>query len=149
MVQGIGISIVIIITTLLPTVNAIYSILIIMTAITGLIPYLLMFASYIRLKKMEKLQAKGESTEEFYEISKSKQFSTFVSIVGLISVIFGIVTSFFPPSDYTTTGQIVFFELLSIGGPILLSWIGWRMFSKYEQKRDTGEIQSTNNSLSE
>ncbi|RHW65409.1 amino acid permease [Clostridium botulinum] len=148
LVQGIGISIVIIITTLLPTVNAIYSILIIMTAITGLIPYLLMFASYIRLKKMEKLQAKGESTEEFYEISKSKQFSTFVSIVGLISVIFGIVTSFFPPSDYTTTGQIVFFELLSIGGPILLSWIGWRMFSKYEQRRDTSEIQSKNNFVS-
>ncbi|NEZ46466.1 amino acid permease [Clostridium niameyense] len=138
LVQAVGISIVIAITTLLPTVNAIYSILIIMTAITGLIPYLLMFSAYIKIKKREKTET--NSTEDFYEISKSKNFSIVVGIIGFLSVVFGIVTSFFPPSDYTTTRQIIFFELLSIGGPILLSWIGWKMFGNYEKKKSQQKI---------
>lgn len=129
-VQAIGISVVITVTTLLPSVNAIYSILIIMTAITGLIPYILMFGAYIKIKKKEKAGVKSET----YEISKSKKFSILVGIVGFLCVVLGIVTSFVPPADYKTVGQIVYYESLTIGGPLLLIYLGYKMYSNYEKK---------------
>ncbi|SHE33819.1 amino acid/polyamine/organocation transporter, APC superfamily [Thermoanaerobacter uzonensis DSM 18761] len=126
--QAILVSLIIISTTFLPTVEIIYAVLVLMTTITYFIPYLFMFSSFITLRKKYK-----DITRPFM-IPGNKVLPYLVAIIGFLSVMLAIVLSFIPPSDLKTMKDIVIYEIEVIGGPFILGFIGYLLYIRYEKK---------------
>ncbi|MGI1690423.1 amino acid permease [Thermoanaerobacter uzonensis] len=126
--QAILVSLIIISTTFLPTVEIIYAVLVLMTTITYFIPYLFMFSSFITLRK------KYKDVRRPFMIPGNKVLPYLVAIIGFLSVMLAIVLSFIPPSDLKTMKDIVIYEIEVIGGPFILGFIGYLLYIRYEKK---------------
>ena len=102
--MGVIVSVIILITNFLPTVDSMYQIMILMATILYFIPYLYMVVSYLKL-------AKGK-------------LKYIVGISVIISLVLGILFSFQPPKDLHTTHEIWVYELELILGPTIFIAIG-------------------------
>mgnify|MGYP003081374571 FL=1 len=72
--QAVIVTVIILGTQFIPTVDAIYNVLVTMTALTALFPYVLLFMAYIKLRKTR------PDEERPYEVSKN--VNTAVSVAG-------------------------------------------------------------------
>ncbi|MEQ6360557.1 amino acid permease [Thermoanaerobacter thermohydrosulfuricus] len=126
--QALLVSLIIISTTFLPTVEIIYAVLVLMTTITYFIPYLFMFSSFITLRKKHK-----DITRPF-KIPGGEWLPYLITIVGFLSVTLAIVLSLIPPTDLKTTKDIIVYELEVGGGPFVLGFIGYLLYVRYEKK---------------
>jgi amino acid transporter len=128
LVQAGLISFIAIATSFLPSVNNIYQVLILMTTITYFLPYLLMFAAFLKLR---------ESCPEVprpYRIPGGKVFAWAIALSGLFSVVLAIVLPFFPSPDLKTGKDILLYEIEIGGGPLLFAWLGWMVYSRREKR---------------
>lgn len=107
--QGFIISIVVIMTNLLPNVNLMYQALIIMATVLYFIPYLFVVFAYIKAANLMK---------------KNKKITYLLSYGVLISTIFGILISFTPTADLKNLHDIMIYELELIAGPLLFILVG-------------------------
>ncbi len=113
--QGIFISIIIIITSVLPSVNAMYQVLVLMATILYFIPYLYLAIAYIR-----SLDALGMNKVWGYLLGGG----VFVSIV------MGIIVSFVPSADLKTAHDIWIYESELVLGPLFLIALGWLLYRR-------------------
>ncbi|APC80178.1 TPA: APC family permease [Clostridium botulinum] len=123
--QAVIVSIILLTTTLLPSVDAIYNVLVTMTALTSLFPYVLLFRSYIKLRQDRPNEVRP------YEMSKNNRKAIFIANMVLIISVIGIVLSAAPVMP--TLGENIVYELEMIGGAILVIGIGlwkWNNFVK-------------------
>ena len=107
------------------TVDAIYNVLVTMTALTALFPYVLLFMAYIKLRKTR------PDEERPYEVSKN--VNTAVSVAGLLMglTVLGVILSASPVMK--TFEDNVIYEAEMILGAIFIIVVGlgiWNRFVK-------------------
>lgn len=110
---------------LLPSVDTIYNVLVTMTALTALFPYVLLFAAYIKLRKTR------PNEDRPYEISKNNKTSIRIAYMVLIVVILGIVFSASPVMP--TLRENIIYEVQMFGGAFVVIFSGiiiWNNFVK-------------------
>lgn len=111
--QGVLVSIIMLFTGFLPTVNTMYQILVLMATVLYFIPYIYLVCAYIKSAKQLKL---------------SKPFVNIFGGVTLIAVLFGIAVSFVPSSDLKTAKDIIHYEIELVCGPLIFLIFGWLLY---------------------
>lgn len=140
LLQGIIVSLILLITTLLPSVDAIYNALLTMTALTSLFPYALLFASYIKLRK-ERPNEKRE-----YSMARNNNICIYIATMVLAITVIGILLSAAPVMK--TLKENIIYEVEMIGGGFLIILLGLKIWDRFVRR--TGfkeEVRNINNSL--
>ncbi len=123
--QAIIVTIILLGTNLLPSVDAIYNILITMTALTALFPYVLLFLSYSKLRK------KYPNEKRPYEMIKNNKIAIAISNTVLAVTILGILLSAAPVMKTFQDNLIYEFEMIGGGLGVILAGLAiWRSFEK-------------------
>lgn len=129
--QAVIVSIIIISTTLLPSVNAVYEMLLLMTTITYFVPYLFMFTAFIQLRK------KFPKVVRPYRIPGGNWLGYLCAIVGLITVIVAIILPFImPPNDLVTAKDILIYRVELITGLLFFLGLGYIIYVSYEKRKE-------------
>jgi len=118
-VQAIIITIIMIITTIMPSVQSIYMTLVLMSTMFMFITYFILLIAFIKMK----FSSKDASSEELFEIPGKKTGALIATLVALASVVVTIVIPIVSP-----TGNFIAYESQIIGGPILFAIIGWLIY---------------------
>lgn len=111
--MGVLVSIIIILTNLVPGINNMYQVLVLMATILYFIPYLYLALAYIKLRR------------------KLDLHSGLIYLIGVLvfaSVCLGIIFSFAPPADLTNHRDIVIYEAELVLGPALFIFAGWALY---------------------
>ena len=116
-----------------PAVETIYNVLITMTALTSLFPYVLLFAAYIKIKR-KKVDKPG-----LYQMSKNKKWGCFLGYMELVICVIAIVCSALPVM--TTFKENVVYEVEMIGGGLLVIVSGLWLWKRSGLKNKTFEIE--------
>lgn len=114
--QGVLVTIMLLLTDLLPNVNAMYEVLVLMATVLYFIPYLILIIAYLKIRK----------TSETVFLNKPLYW--LAAIVTFASVVLGIALSFVPTSDLTTHHAVVIYELELILGPVIFLALGTLLF---------------------
>ena len=111
--------------------ETIYNVLVTMTALTSLFPYVLLFAAYIKIKKEK------EDKPELYQMTTNKKWGCFLGYSELVICGIAIVCSALPVMS--TTGENIIYEIELIGGAlfVLLSGLWLWKRSGLENKMGT------------
>lgn len=119
-----------------PAVETIYNVLITMTALTSLFPYVLLFAAYIRIKRQK------EDKPELYQMTKNKKWGCFLGVSELVICGVAIVCSALPVMN--TVRDNIIYEVEMIGGGLLVIlsglWI-WKRSGLHNQTFDIRKIE--------
>ena len=118
LLQGALITILILLTTYLPGVNDMYMVLILMASVVYFLPCVLLCISYFNMRRKNTL---AKTIFGF-------KTAIVLSILSLLSLVFGIVITFVPESGLHTTQAIVVYEAELIGGPILFILAGYWIY---------------------
>ena len=108
LVQGVVVTIIILCTSLLPSVNLMYQVLILMTTIVYFIPYFFVLIAYVKFK-----HGGGRGA---YTVPGGKAGAWILSCLVFLSLIFAILVSFVPTSNLGSMKEIVIYEAELIGG---------------------------------
>ena len=106
--MGILVTIIVLLTNFLPSVNVMYQVLILMATVLYFIPYLYLVITYIKLM--------------------DNSYRYVLGVLVFISTSLGILFSFQPPSDITSTQEIKIYELELLFGPLAFILIGWLLY---------------------
>jgi len=123
--QAAIVSVLLICTSLFPGVDAIYNVLVTMTALTALFPYVLLLISYIKLKKEKKMK------NQMYVMAQKDSTCIWIGRIVLALCVVGIVLTCTPVMGDLKSNII--YEMEMIGGGLLVIVTGlllWRYFSK-------------------
>lgn len=128
--QSLIITIVVIATSFLPSVNVFYETLVLMATITYFIPYLVMFAAFLKLRKSH------PHRERPYRVPGGKFSVWAISAIGFSSVLLAIVLPFFiPPADLASAHDILMYKIEIAMGPIIFFILGYFIYWLYERKQ--------------
>jgi amino acid transporter len=116
-VIGVVVTLIVIVTQYLPTVNSIFTVLVLMGTIVYFLPYLFLAVGYIKLRKANRLRHPLFSPQIAYT----------AAVFLFISVFLGICLSFSPTSDLKTTKDLIIYEAELILGPLLFVCLGYLM----------------------
>ncbi|HMM19363.1 MAG TPA: amino acid permease [Selenomonadales bacterium] len=124
--QTIVISLLLLGVNLLPSVDSLYNLLVNMTALTALFPYLILFASYIKLRK--------ERPNEERPYSMCADNNTAIAIAKMVLVVStaGIVLSAAPVMG--TTYDNIVYEVQMFGGGLVVIYSAFYIWSRYMKK---------------
>lgn len=127
--QAVLVTVIVLVTALLPSVNDMYQVMVLMTTAVYFIPYVLLIVAYVRIK------ARGEVGA--FKVPGHKGGAYFVSATVFLSLILGIALCFVPGSNLTTHHALVTYETELIAGPIILVLVGmgfyWRRRFRYQE----------------
>lgn len=116
--QGGLVSIIMLITGLLPSVNSMYQVLVLMATILYFIPYLFLAVVYVRSIKV---------------VGINKWLGLLLAAGVFISILLGIIVSFFPTADLQTAHDIICYEAELILGPLFFIVLGWFLYRRRKQ----------------
>ncbi|MEI8055640.1 MAG: APC family permease [bacterium] len=128
--QALGVTLIIICTSFLPTINAFFTTLVLLAAITQFIPYVFMFLAFIklRIKYPDKLRP--------YRVPGCKFIGYLVSGMGLFSVFLAIALLFIlPPNNLQSAHDILFFRIELAVGPIVFAAVGYAIHKLFEMRQ--------------
>lgn len=129
-IQSMIMTIVILSTALLPSVNVLYETLVLMATITYFIPYLFMFMAFLKLRRTQPEKPRP------YHIPGGKFLAYLITIVGFLSVLIGIILPCVaPPKDVATLHDLIIYRIEIIIGPILFLILGYWIYARYERRR--------------
>ncbi len=114
--EGILVTLIILATSLLPSVNLMYQALMLMTTVIYFIPYLLLMIAYVRFKWVG---GKGS-----YVVPGGKVGSLILSSFVLIVLLFAIAVSFVPTDNLVGFREIFIYEAELIGGTVVVVLMG-------------------------
>lgn len=97
---------------LFSAVETIYNVLVTMTALTSLFPYVLLFAAYIKIK------SEKEDKPELYQMTRNKKWGCFLGYSELVICGVAIVCSALPVMG--TTSENIIYEIELIGGALFV-----------------------------
>ncbi|MCF4151526.1 amino acid permease [Dethiosulfovibrio sp. F2B] len=123
--QATIVTIILLAINLLPSVDIIYNVLVTMTALTSLFPYILLFTSYIKLRRTRPDEVRP------YVIAKDANTAILIASVVMVVVIGGILLPLAPAMP--TLRENVIYEIEIIGGAVVVIFSGlwiWRKFVK-------------------
>ena len=130
--QSVVVSVIILGTSLLPSVNVFYETLVLMATITYFLPYLAMFMTFFKLRK------DYPNIKRPYRVPGGNVFAWIVAAVGFSSVLLAIVLPFIiPPQDVTTVHDILMYRLEIASGPIFFFALGYIIYAVYEHRQNT------------
>lgn len=112
--QGVLVTVIVLATKFLPSVESIYLILILMATIVYFLPFIFLSLTYIRLRRKQRLKK--------IFIPKWLVYPLAITVITAVSL--AIALSFVPPEDLKTTRDIIIYELELGGGPLLFLLIG-------------------------
>ncbi|RTL11397.1 MAG: amino acid permease [Neisseriaceae bacterium] len=118
--QGVMVTVIVMATKFMPTVNAMYMVLILMATIIYFIPYLFLVIAYLKLRHNNALVKKILTNR----MAKLMAFLTFTS------VLMAIILTIIPSADIVKRSDIVLYELELIGGPLLFYLSGVIIYSR-------------------
>lgn len=124
--QAILVTVIILAFQFIPSVDAIYNVLVTMTALTALFPYVLLFMSYIKLRKTR------PDEERPYEISKNTGTAVSVATLVLIVTVIGIICSAAPVMP--TWEDNLIYEAEMIFGAVVVIGTGLGLWSRFVKK---------------
>jgi amino acid transporter len=114
--QAILVTVILLLTSLMPSVNDMYQVLVLMATVLYFIPYLLLAITYMKIRKAGHF---GQFKMPW------KNYGTMILVTStLFSVGLGILLSFVPTSDLTSNKAVVIYELELILGPVIFIAIG-------------------------
>lgn len=128
--QAAIVTILLLATSLLPGVDTIYNVLVTMTALTSLFPYILLFLAYIKIKRKKKEDA------SLYSMTNNKKLGEGLAWMELVICVIAIMLSAFPVMGNFHDNLI--YEIEMIGGGLLVILSGlliWRR-SGLSNKKD-------------
>lgn len=129
-IQAVIVSIVVLATALLPSVNVFYETLVLMATVTYFIPYLIMFMAFLKLRRTHPHKPRP------YHVPGGKPFAYLISIVGFISVLSAIILPFWaPPKDISTLHDLIFYRIEIAFGPVFFFILGYLIYAIYEHKQ--------------
>lgn len=117
MFMGILVSLVVILTNTLPSIENMYQILVLMATILYFIPYLFLAVVFVKFR---------------HQLRLPNFFVYTLSLFVFSSIILGISFSFEPPGNLTTIREIIQYEAQMIGGATIIIGLG---FWLYKRKR--------------
>ncbi len=118
--QAILVSVVILLTTLLPSVADMYQVLVLMTTALYFLPYVLLIFAYFRIKN------RNLSTPDLIPGGRASAYG--LGILTLISLLFGIGFCFVPTAGMSPHALFVY-EAELIGGPVILVVAGMLFYT--------------------
>lgn len=122
-------SIVILLTSLMPSVNTFYEILVLMATITYFIPYLAMFFAFLKLRRTEKHVYRP------YKVPGGKFLPHFMAYLGIFSVLLAILLPFlFSPEDIQDHYHILLYRLELIAGVVFFGILGYYIYKRHEKR---------------
>lgn len=124
--QAVFVSIIIILTEFLPGVDVIYNVLVTMTSLVALFPYVMLISSYIRLRKTY------PDLERPYSMAKKNLTCIRIAYSTLAVTIIGIMLSLTPAMK--TFSENIFYEAELIGGSVFFILVGLLIWNNYEKK---------------
>lgn len=125
--QTVIVSLLLVATSLFPGVDAIYNILVTMTALTALFPYVLLILAYIRIKQKDMIK------EPVYVFNENKNVCINIARIVLFLCIIGIVFTCTPIMGSFKLNLI--YEIEMIGGGLLVMLSGLLIWRHYEKKK--------------
>lgn len=137
MFQAVLVSSILTLTALLPNVDTIYNILVTMTALTSLFPYVLLFLSYIKLRKDNK------NIERDYTMTKNDFVAINIGRFLLVVTLLGVILTATPVMS--TLKDNIIYEIEMIGGGALVIISGlmmWRRYEKSLESNSSGSLKS-------
>jgi amino acid transporter len=102
----------------LPTINSIFTALVLMGTIVYFLPYLFLAVGYIKLKANHQLERP----------LMNKWMGYCCAVLLFIAVSLGILLSFMPSADIHSSAAIVIYEAELIGGPVLFISLGYFLY---------------------
>lgn len=118
---GCIVTLIIVLMQFLPTVNSIFTALVLMGTIVYFLPYLFLVFAYLKLKTNQALK----------EPILNNTIGYSCAILLFISVILGISLSFVPNADIQTTSELIIYEAELIGGPLFFILLGYFIYHRY------------------
>lgn len=112
----------------LPGVDSVYNVLVTMTALTALFPYVLMLMTYIKLRKNR------PNEERPYSITKNNSVAILIARLLIILMVIGIVFSAAPVM--TTLKENIIYEIQMLGGGLIVILSGLFIWKRYENKKN-------------
>ncbi|CAL7961655.1 glutamate:GABA antiporter [Gammaproteobacteria bacterium] len=128
--QAVVVTLIVICTSFLPSINAFFATLVLLAAITLFIPYVFMFLAFIklRIKYPEKFRP--------YRVPGCRLIGYLVSGMGLFSVFSALVLLFvLPPNNLQSAHDILFYRIELIVGPIVFAVVGYVMYALFEMRQ--------------
>ncbi len=119
--QAIVVSLLCLVFILMPNVNACYWIIAAIGSASYLCMYVMMFAAVIILRYKKPQVKRG------YKIPGGKLGVWIIAGTGLLTSLFGIAIAFYPP-DQIDVGKIWVYELVLIGGVLILAGLGFVIY---------------------
>jgi amino acid transporter len=129
-VQAMIVTVIVLCTSFLPSINAFFNTLVLMAAITIFIPYAFMFFAFIRLRRKypEKIRP--------YRVPGGKLIGYLIAGIGLFSVFLAIVLPFvLPPNDLQTAHDILLYRFELAIGPIIFAVVGYGIYWLFERRQ--------------
>lgn len=136
-VQAILVTIIVLLTSFLPTVNSFYGVLVVMTTINYFIPYLILFPAYLKLRKTK------PDVNRPFKVPGGKWFPILITVFGFVSVALAIGFSLVPSPDLKTTADIVINEARLIGGTVIFLVVALWLYASYNKKTNKKVTNST------
>jgi amino acid transporter len=124
--QATIVTIIILATQFIPSVDAIYNVLVTMTALTSLFPYVILFMSYIKLRKTRLNEVRP------YEMSKNNSTAIGLATLALVVTLLGIVLSASPVMK--TLQDNIIYEVEMLGGAVIIIITGFALWNNFVKK---------------
>ena len=126
-IQAAVVTIIVLSTSLMKSVENIYMVLVVMATITQFIIYLIVLFAYFKLKF--KLQKQG-ILKGIFEIPGKKTGAFIAFFVATLATVITLLVPIFSPGD----NNIFIYEFEIIGGPILIAFAAWLIIKKANKK---------------
>lgn len=120
--QGIIVSVLSFVFLFMPSVNSSYWVLVALASLVYMIMYILMFISGIVLRY------KFPKKERVYKVPYGNAGMWIVSLMGIFGSGFGLIISFFPPSQFDT-GSLLVLEVILIGLSLIFCILPFIIFA--------------------
>lgn len=121
--QGVLVTVIVLLTQFMPSVNAMYTVLVLMSTIIYFLPFLFLSVAYIRIRKMRNLERQ----------ILSDKMAKLMAILTFISILTAMCLAVIPTEDLTTKFQIFIYELELIGGPIVFIIMAVLLYKRKER----------------
>ena len=124
--QSILVTVIMLLTEFLPGVDFIYNILVTMTSLVALFPYVILIFAYIKLRKTK------PNLYRPFVMAKKNSTCIAISYMTLVVTVIGIIFSIIPAMD--TLSENIWYELELIGGSVFFVWIAYYLWGNYEKR---------------
>jgi glutamate:GABA antiporter len=127
--QTVVVTFIVLLTSLMSTVNTFYEILVLMSTITYFVPYLFMFASFIKLRKS------APEVVRPYRVPGGEVWGKVIATAGFLSVLFAVVLPFIvTPEDIKGFTHILLYRIELGGGVFFFALLGYVLYLRHKKR---------------